>query len=458
MASTRTAASAEAWQQRFEAAFIAQLARYVPEGARITAALSGGVDSIVLLALLRRAAAQRGHALQALHVNHGLSPQARQWERFCRLHCARRKVPFRALRVVVGGNGANVEAEARAARYRAFGACATPFLALAHHRDDQAETLLLNLVRGSGVYGLAGMPIRRLLVRKAGKTVTLVRPLLGTGRDEIERYARMRRLTWIEDESNRDRRFARNFVRLEVLPLLERRFTGSREALARSAAHLADAACLLDQLAAADCAEVGEEDRLHAERLGRMGEVRAANVLRHYLASRGEPPPGLARTREMLRQLTQARPDATPAIALRTGSLRRFRGWIALVAHDSGEAPAARLYWQGEPRLPLAAYGELLAKPTRGDGVSVRRLAQAPVTVRWREGGERIRLASGARTRTVKNLLREAGVVPWARQRMPLVFCGGELVWVPFVGVAADYQAAAGERAWRFSWKPSPSS
>jgi tRNA(Ile)-lysidine synthase len=458
MASSRTAASAEAWAQRFEAAFAEELARSIPAAAGVTAALSGGVDSVVLLHLLRRCCARANASLQALHVNHGLSPHADAWERFCRRHCARRRVSFRAVRVHVAGNGANVEAEARAARYRAFATCGTPFLALAHHRDDQAETLLLNLLRGSGVYGLAGMPSRRPLSETPHAQVMLVRPLLGSGRGEIERYARLRRLSWIEDESNRDPRFARNFLRLEALPLLERRFPGSGEALARSAAHLADAASLLDQLAAADCAQIGEDGRLHVERLRALGEVRAANALRHYLARRGEPPPGLARTREMLRQLTLARRDAQPAIALRAATLRRFRGWIELVPQAAAAAPPSCVQWQGERRVALAANGALLAAPGRGAGVSAQRLAQAPVTIRWRQGGERIRIAGTGRRRTVKNLLREAGVVPWARARLPLLFCGEELVWVPFVGVAADYQAVAGERAWRFSWRPSPGS
>lgn len=456
MASSRTAASADTWQHRFEAAFAQELARTIPPAAAITVALSGGVDSIVLLELLRRSPAAGDHPLHALHVNHALSPHADEWERFCRRHCARRRLPFRAARVEVAGNGANVEAEARAARYRAFASCGTPFLALAHHRDDQAETLLLNLLRGSGVYGLAGMPSRRFLSRAPGAEVMLVRPLLASSRDQIERYARLRRLSWIEDQSNRDPRFARNFLRLEVLPLLERRFPGSGEALARSAAHLADAAALLDELAASDCAQVGEEGRLHAERLGALGEVRAANALRHYLARHGEPPPGLARTREMLRQLTRAKPDAQPRIALRDASLHRFRGWIELVPRDAGATPPSRLPWQGERCVALAGNGALLAASVRGAGVSARRLAQAPVTIRWRQGGERIRVAATGRRRTVKNLLREAGVVPWARARVPLLFCGEELVWVPFVGVAADYQAAAGERSWRFSWRPSP--
>jgi len=458
MASSRTPASADSDPQELEQTCRARIAAAVPRGGAITVALSGGVDSIVLLELLRKAASDCGHLLAALHVNHGLSAHAREWEGFCRLYCRRRRIPFQAVRVQVGGNGANVEAEARRARYGAFAACGTPYLALAHHRDDQAETLLLNLLRGSGVHGLAGMPQRRRLAGANGGEVALLRPLLAVGRAEIARYAQRRRLAWIEDESNRDRRFARNFLRHTIMPLLERRFPHSAHALARSAAHLADAVVLLEALAAADCARVGEDGRLSAKALATLGEVRAANALRHYLASRGEPPPGLPRTREMLRQLTAARSDAMPAVALSRGTLRRFRGWIELVPAPAAEPDPAPRPWRGERRLGLPASGELLARPVRGEGVSAQRLAEAPVSVRLRAGGERMRLAPQGRTRTLKNLLREAGVVPWARGRLPLVYCGDRLVWAPFVGVAADYRAQSGESAWEFSWKPSGNS
>ena len=420
--------------------------------------LSGGVDSVVLLALLRRIAPGLGLGLQALHVNHGLSPQAGEWERFCRAHCARRRVPFQAVRVHVSGEGANVEAQARAARYRAFSQCGSELIALAHHRDDQVETLLLNLVRGSGVHGLAGMPAVRALDDTQDATparrVRLVRPLLGVARSDLLRYARSQRLHWIEDESNRDMRFARNFLRLQVLPLLEQRFAGARETLARSAAHLRDAAAVLDEIALADCTASGDGRRLELERLCALGDARAANALRHWLTSRGEAPPSLARTREMLRQLTSARADTQPAIDLQRSSVRRFRGWIELVALEPAETEHGPLPWNGERSLRLADGAELIATPSRGNGISALRLGAGVVTIRHRRGGERIRIAPTGATRTLKNLLQEAGVAPWIRARMPLVYCGERFAWAPVVGVAADFRAAAGERAWEFRWRP----
>jgi tRNA(Ile)-lysidine synthase len=420
--------------------------------------LSGGLDSVVLLALLRRIAPQLGLRLRALHVDHGLSPHAADWERFCRAHCARRRVPFQAVRVYVPGAGANLEAQARAARYRAFSQCGSELIALAHHRDDQAETLLLNLVRGSGVHGLAGMPAVRTLAgaqaAARANRVRLVRPLLAVARSDLLRYARSQRLRWIEDESNRDARFARNFLRLQVLPLLEQRFPGARETLARSAGHLRDAAALLDEIALADCAASGDGQRLELKRLCALGDARAANALRHWLISRGEAPPSLARTREMLRQLADARADTQPAIGLERISVRRFRGWIELVAPDRAEPEGEPLPWNGERSMRLSDGAELIATPRRGSGISAARLRAGAVTIRRRRGGERIRIAPTGATRTLKNLLQEAGVAPWMRSRMPLVYCGERFAWAPFVGVAADFRAAAGERAWQFCWRP----
>jgi tRNA(Ile)-lysidine synthase len=460
MASSRKAPNASA-TAALEAHVAREIAHHVPRRATLTVALSGGMDSVVLLEITRRVAPACAIQVRALHVNHGLSAHAGVWERFCRLHCARRRIPFRAVRVEVQGEGANVEAQARAARYRAFAEDGAPFIALAHHRDDQAETLLLNLLRGAGVEGLAAMPAVRLLDAGAddGRTssIRLVRPLLAIARSDIAGYARERRLRWIEDDSNDNVRFARNFLRLRVLPLVERRFPAAREALARSAGHVREAALLLEELARSDASAVGAASRLNAERLAALGPSRAANVLRRFLAQHGERAPGLARTREMLRQLTDAGAHASPAIDLERHSVRRYRGWIELAPKTARAEANVLLPWHGERTLALADGGELIAAEGVGNGVSAVRLRMAPVTVRRRHGGERLRTAHARHSRTLKNLLQEAGVPPWLRGRMPLVYCGDALVWAPFVGVAAEFRAHATEASWRFRWRPAQS-
>ena len=238
---------------------------------------------------------------------------------------------------------------------------------------------------------------------------------------------------------------------------LERRFPAAREALARSAGHVREAALLLEELARSDASAVGAASRLNAERLAALGPSRAANVLRRFLAQHGERAPGLARTREMLRQLTDAGAHASPAIDLERHSVRRYRGWIELAPKTARAEANVLLPWHGERTLALADGGELIAAEGVGNGVSAVRLRMAPVTVRRRHGGERLRTAHARHSRTLKNLLQEAGVPPWLRGRMPLVYCGDALVWAPFVGVAAEFRAHATEASWRFRWRPAQS-
>jgi len=443
--------------QPLEASVAFCLSRHVRHGETVTVGLSGGVDSVVLLDALRRASASARIGLRAVHVNHGLSKNASAWQRFCREHCRRRGIAFSAVRVEVAGGGRNVEAEARAARYRALAQHGSEVIALAHNENDQAETVLLHLLRGSGVQGLAGMPPERPLDSlghrdPAHRVQRLIRPLLEISRGEILAYAARRRLRWIDDESNRDERFARNFLRRRVLPLLEGRFGGCSANLARAAAHMQEAASLLGEFGAMDCAAVSRDGRLHALALMTLGPARAINALRVYLAGKGEPPPSSVRMKELLRQLGSERADAQPEVELALGVLRRYRGWIEWQPRMAAPIEERYLTWRGERRLALGQGGVLIAVRTRGGGVSAARLGAGEVTIRRRRGGERMRLEAARPTRTLKNLLQEAGIAPWQRARMPLVFCGEQLVWVPLVGEASEFRAGPRESAWRFEW------
>jgi len=396
--------------------------------------------------------------LRALHVNHGLSANARTWERFCALHCKRRGVAFESVQLPSLGKRRNVEAWAREARYRAFAERGSEIVALAHNLDDQAETVLLQLLRGSGVRGLAAMPpIRGLPPRGAmASRQRLIRPLLQATRPQIVAYARRHRLSWMEDESNQDDRYARNFLRLRVLPVLEHRFPGCRAALSRAASHLQDADALLQEIGRLDYETARTQAGLNVDGLESLSPSRAANALRIYLAECGESPPSSLRIAEALRQLRSARRDATPSIELARGVLRRYRGVISWQAHGAIPAlPACETSaWNGEPRVALRDGGALVSVKTRGAGVDAARLRESDVTVRTRRGGESIRLAPGRPRRTLKNLLQEAGIPPWQRNRMPLLFCGEQLVWAPGVGVAAEFAARPGKASWRFSWRP----
>lgn len=425
------------------------LAQRVASGPRLTVALSGGIDSVVLLHLVHRIAPALGAQVDALHVNHGISPNANDWQRFCASLCDALGVPLAYHRVTVPRAGARgLEAAARAARYRVFEAADTDWIVLAHHRDDQAETVLHNLLRGAGVRGAAAMPQARSLGEgRPG----LLRPLLAASRAEIEAYAQEHGLAWVRDESNEDEAYARNFLRGDVLPRLNRRFPGASGALARAAERFGEAECLLEEIGAADLSAARRGNALAVEALACLSPVRAANLLRYWLRACGLAMPDAVVTQEVLRQALRAAPDRQVQIALGAGSLRRFAGALHLVAADPLPPPPER-YWGGEPEIQWGA-GRIMFGACTGEGVAAAALARAPVRLRPRSGGETMQLASRGRHRSLKNLFQENAVPPWQRAAMPLLWCGDDVVWVPGVGVAAPYRCPAGESGWLPRWE-----
>jgi tRNA(Ile)-lysidine synthase len=433
----------------------ARVSRHVRRGQSVCVGFSGGLDSTVLLDLLAGLRAQAGFALRALHVHHGLSPNADRWAEACAAFAAGRGVPLRVERVVVDrASRAGPEAAARAVRRAALARAGTDFVALAHHRDDQAETVLLQALRGTGVKGLAAMAPAR-----ASGGVVWLRPLLEEPREALLAHARSAGLDWVDDESNALADFDRNFLRHEVLPRLAQRFPQFRESLARLARHAAAADGLLDALAAEDMARIADAGGLPVEGLAALDEARRANVLRRFLALRGLPMPGESRLAEMARQLVGAREDAR--VLLRHGgrALARHRGWV--VAEEIPAEAGWEVDWNGERTVPLGpGRGEVRFEEKVGEGIARDRVCAGRWRFAPRRGGERIRLQAAGRTRTLKNLLQEHAVPAWRRPRLPLLFDGDELVWVPGIGIAAAYRAVPGSPGllpdWDGSAPPSP--
>jgi tRNA(Ile)-lysidine synthase len=382
------------------------------KGRRVAVGLSGGVDSVALLHVLKALEPRHGFKLGALHVHHGLSPNAERWAKFCRTYCRSLGVPLAVRRVKVSRGKDGLEAAARRARYAAFEKSAADVLVLAHQLDDQAETVLMNLLRGAGARGASGMPARSTL--GTGKTrKAVLRPLLDLSRKKVQAYARDQRLEWIEDESNADESLTRNFVRHRVGRVLEERFPRWRENLARAA-------------------------RLFARR-----ELGADRLLREFLAAQGLRAPSEAKLVEMLKQLTS---EGTRTLLEHDGArLRKYRGKLMLDALPANTA-FLPLRWQGERRLPVPSLkGELFFKRARGKGIAFDSSTKKLFTIRLRTGGERLQPDARRPRRTLKNLFQEAGVPSWERERLPILFCGNDLVWVPGLGIDARYQV--GEQA-----------
>ncbi|MDR3056404.1 MAG: tRNA lysidine(34) synthetase TilS [Zoogloeaceae bacterium] len=426
------------------AKFAAQLRARLPENATLWVGLSGGRDSVVLLHLARQLLPER---VRALHVHHGLSPHADAWAAFCEQLCREWDIPCTLKKVEVPRHdGQGVEAAARHARYQAFRESAAEYLALAHHRRDQAETLLFNLCRGAGVVGAAAMPPQRQIGNP-----TLLRPLLDVGADAIAAYATAEQLRWVEDESNADPRYSRNFLRHQILPELKTRFPAAETTLARAASHFAEAQELLDDLAAQDDKAIAGQLAPHLPPLLALSPARQANWLRYWLKQQNWHTPETAALREALRQLATLteKPDRHFTLKLPEGELRLWQNRLYCVPHI---APLTQRAWDGKTPCKWAD-GWLTLEPCPGAGLSAVLVAGKTFTLRPRQGGEQIVPQANRPHRPLKKLLQENRIPPWQRERLPLIFVDDELVAVPDVAVAAKWQCQTGQAGVQVSYQ-----
>lgn len=429
----------------------AKLRSWVQPGRRLTLALSGGADSVALLDILTQLRARLPFSLSAVHVNHQISPNAADWAEYCARLCAGSNIPFQVVEVDLRRQpGESLEALARDARHRVFDQQQADFVVLAQHLDDQAETLLLQLLRGAGAKGLSAMGERSEGLGVRGEEGVemphCLRPLLDVPRRLVLDYAALRGLHWVEDESNADTAYDRNYLRHRVMPELERRFPGYRATLARASRNLAESAQLMDDLARMDCALALANGNLRVDVLRVLSGARARNLLRYWLAESGISMPSAGRLENLLQQLCSARDDAQIRISLGKAVIRRYRGEAQIEKKVPAQLQETLLIrvLQGVLDLPGLG-GQLVFERAEGEGLSLDKLNAEPVTVRPRRGGERLRPDCRRPSRSLKNLLQEAGIPPWQRQRLPLLFSGEKLVFVPGIGAACEYQAGEGE-------------
>ncbi|MBI5460756.1 MAG: tRNA lysidine(34) synthetase TilS [Gammaproteobacteria bacterium] len=477
---------------------IAKVLALAPDATGYWVAYSGGLDSQVLLHALAAGRERLPAPLGALHVNHNLQADAPAWAEHCSAVCAALGIDYQVLSVQAQPQpGESPEAAARAARYRALAAAvpAGGVVLTAHHRDDQAETLLLQLLRGAGSKGLAAMPE----ISRIGDA-TLLRPLLDVGREALHDYARSQGLSWVDDPSNAHTDYDRNCLRHEILPRLRTRWPAAGETLARGARHQAEAAQLLEALAELDwqhCQEQpsaasveqpssrrmpgsresdwkrtldpgmrrdDEKNTTHAlspcrsmlpplsvSVLLRLSAPRRANLLRHWLHRQGAPMPSTVVLERVDSDLLHAAHDAEPLVRWGAVRLRRYRDGLYLDDVLEESDPSRCLDWQRSQSMSLPG-GVLSAADVYGEGVASRHLTGGNLQVRFRQGGESLQPVGRREHHSLKHLFQEAGVPPWERARVPLIYRGDTLIAVAGYWVCAEFQARADEPGVRFSW------
>ncbi len=415
---------------------------------KLLLALSGGLDSSVLLHLLVSLKPILRFELHALHVHHGLSPNADAWAALCTEQCQSLDVPIRVVQVNVDQSSKlGIEAEARQMRYQALFderlSIQADFIVTAHHQDDQAETFILQLMRGAGVKGLSSMA-------EVDRIRSLIRPLLRVSRQALYDYAIQNELQWCDDESNDNTQYERNFVRHDVMPILQARYPSVKSVLSRTASHLAEANALLNTLAEIDAQTLVVNDSVCLQGLSQLSNSRAKNLLRWWFAQHYLSMPTSDHLAEMLQQLLNAKPDAELSIKIQHYTLRRYQQRAYLSIEQINEP--FDLVWNGENELMVPNGGKLIFRQVEGAGLALK-FGMTRLRITNRSGGEQFKPDVLRPTRTLKHLLQAANIPPWQRDHLPLIYWQDTLACVPGVGVAHELRASKNELGLDITWQ-----
>ena len=434
--------------------FLHNLRAQVQPGDHLAVALSGGVDSVVLLHLLTTFSKSMQLEISAAHVEHGISAYSSEWSAFCQSFCDHLAIPLSIHRLKIRRRPQeSLEAIAREARYQIFKHLQADYIVLAQHQDDQVETLILQLLRGAGVKGLSAMPTIRLFA--PDKTIKLFRPLLNIPRSEILSYAQLHDLSWVTDESNLETSYDRNFLRLRILPLLEQRSPAYRKTLFRSTQHLGEAAHLLDELAEIDAENSIITNKLSLQRLRELQPARAKNLLRYLLAKYLIRLPSSTKLEEILRQLNSIQSDNHFRFVADTLEIRCHHGLIEFLPANSFPELITPLVWQGEQHMVVnPLHGTLKFTQQNNTGIDPAKLSGKIVTIRSRSGGERFQPDCKRPRRSLKKILQEAALAPWSRNTLPLLFCEDQLIWVPGIGIDCNFRVPKGDNGLVVTWHP----
>ncbi|MBL4607813.1 MAG: tRNA lysidine(34) synthetase TilS [Pseudomonadales bacterium] len=428
---------------------------------RIIVGFSGGLDSMVLLHLLSQCLQNHSTLpLMAVHVNHGLQSQADEWEQFCLRQGELYGVKTVVMRASVDLDaGEGLEQAARQARYQAFAEILQKgdLLCLAHHQDDQAETVLYRLLRGSGPLGLSAMASR-----KPFSGAEIVRPLLSCSKDELEEYAHLHQLSWVDDPSNTDIQFDRNYLRSEIMPRLKQRWPAVNKTFSRAAELNQETVLLLDDVAKSDLASVACENGqgLNRQQLMTMSPLRINNLLRYWLRQCEHLLPSRAVLLRIRHELLASQASGMAVVEWTGAEVRVFEDRLYCMPNLASVPAAGRTeVWSSLSPYKIdlgAEAGVLQVSTTQGEGIKAhlfeQALEQGSLMIKWREGGERCQPEGRDHSQKLKKLLQEYHVPPWQRDRLPLVYIGDELAAVPGFWVCKGFAASAMEKACLVKW------
>lgn len=428
---------------------------------RVAVAYSGGLDSSVLLRLMHACAAEQGLQLFAFHVHHGLSPNADSWLAHCAQQAAQLGISFDSRHIDIRqAEKRGVEEAARHSRYAALGAMCVahrvPLLLTAHHQDDQAETVLLQLLRGSGMAGLSGMDEVNHAVGLLGDAALMIgRPLLQCARTDLEAWAAENAVSFVEDESNADTRYARNALRQQVMPILAQHFPGFQQRFARTAHHAQSAQKLLHALAVQDLAACQDGDALDVAKLAQLDTERVDNLLRYWFSAHGMRMPSTSWLDEVRGQLLEAKADARLCVMHPDGDVRRHRNHVFITPKRAShvESSARHFRWNGEAAISFPGFGGTLHVETAEQGIDIGWLSEQTLTIALRGGGERLKPAWNRPTRSLKAHYQACDVPSWERERLPLIFAGRQLLFAAGIGMDCHaFGTEPGVRV-RFRWE-----
>ena len=409
---------------------------------------SGGLDSSVLLHLLSQMRAKLNFKLKAIHVHHGLSSSADDWLNFCKEKCKLLDIEFYSEKVKINEKTSlGIEGEARKLRYKAIKETQKDIVALGHHQNDQAETLMLQLLRGAGLKGLAAMP-------EFDSKRKFWRPLLNIKKDTLEKYAKDKKIEYIEDESNQDINFDRNFIRKKVLPLIESRYPSSIETMSRSAINISEGHHLNELVALDDSKSVMSDDGkyLFITDLKSLPKIRAINLIRWWLSFNNLLMPSRRNIDELYKQILLIKRDTSLNLKISDdASIRAYNNKLFIVSLDINPSKFD-LKWSGQEELYLPNKTKLQFIKIKEGGLSLSKLGVKTLRVRSRAGGEKLKPFSDQPSRSLKYLFQTADIPIWERGQIPLIFAKNQLVAVPNLAIQHKYKSIKGEEGYQINW------